>query len=197
MVLNFKFEGQLTVYNYKNGPCYRCIFPKPPPPEAVSNCSDNGVAGAVPGVIGTLQALEAIKIILNVDGVLSGRLLIFDGINGQFRTVRLREKRTNCDACADAPTLTKLIDYEQFCQMRATDKDLKISLLHENERISAADYGKIVKSGVQHTLVDVRTANEFAMCSIPSAVNIPMNVLFDEKQTAEISAKIGQNPSKI
>lgn len=164
----------MTVYNYRNGPCYRCIFPKPPPPETVTNCGDGGVIGAITGCIGTLQALETIKILLELGGVLSSRLLIFDGSETNFRTVKLRPRRPNCDICSEAPTLTKLIDYEQFCGMKASDKETKLNVLEKCDRITVCQLDEILTQQKDHILVDVRTSNEFEICHIHSSVNIPL-----------------------
>jgi adenylyltransferase/sulfurtransferase len=117
-----QMEGQLTVYHYKNGPCYRCLFPTPPPPHTVTNCGDGGVLGAVAGVVGVLQALETVKILTEMDGVLSGRLLLFDGSGTNFRNVKLRQRVAECAVCGDNPTITTPIDYEQFCGSKAHDK---------------------------------------------------------------------------
>lgn len=181
-------EGQLTIYNYLNGPCYRCIFPIPPPPETVTNCGDGGVIGAIPGVIGTLQALEAIKIILDVDGVLSGRLLLFDGSRATFRIVRLRGKRENCDVCSDKPIITHLIDYEQFCCMQASDKDFKLLLLNENERVTPYEY--CIAQKEPHILIDVRSQNEFEICSLPDSINVPIKDVLDDKINLRVSPNL-------
>ncbi|KAJ3290972.1 Molybdenum cofactor synthesis protein 3 [Borealophlyctis nickersoniae] len=117
-----RMDGQLTVYNHQGGPCYRCIFPKPPPPETVTNCSDGGVLGVVPGIIGCMQALEVIKIASGIGTSYSQKMLVFDAVLGSFRTVKLRGRNVNCAVCGDAPTITELIDYVQFCGAAATDK---------------------------------------------------------------------------
>lgn len=176
-----KFEGQLTVYNYKDGPCYRCIFPTPPPPDTVTNCGDGGVIGPVPGVIGTLQALETIKIILEHDGVLNGRLLLYDGIQAIFRTVKLRGKRANCDVCSEKPIITRLIDYEIFCGMRATDNNIPLTILESDERISVFDYNQLLLKNSSHVLIDVRSSIEYEMCHLNSSINIPIKSILDMK----------------
>uniref|UniRef100_A0A2A4K967 Ubiquitin activating enzyme 4 n=1 Tax=Heliothis virescens TaxID=7102 RepID=A0A2A4K967_HELVI len=131
-----KMEGQLTIYGYRSdthapqkgttyrGPCYRCVFPSPPSPDAVGSCSTHGVAGPVPGVIGTLQAMEAIKCILDVPPrqLLVERMLIFDAEDMTARTVRLRKRNPMCAACSDTPTVTQLVDYEAYCMAPANDK---------------------------------------------------------------------------
>ncbi|KAH0540430.1 adenylyltransferase and sulfurtransferase MOCS3 [Cotesia glomerata] len=167
-----KLEGQLTVYNY-NGPCYRCVFPKPPPPETVTNCGDGGVLGAAVGTIGVLQAFEALKIILKIPGVLSGRLMLFDGLEMIFRTVKLRGKSSSCAICGDNPSIDKLIDYEQFCNSRANDKNPNLSLLNNYERITVEEYRDIKNLSKPHLLIDVRSYEEFQICHLDNATNIP------------------------
>ncbi|XP_015112130.1 adenylyltransferase and sulfurtransferase MOCS3 [Diachasma alloeum] len=166
-----KFEGQLTVYNHQ-GPCYRCIFPKPPPPETVTNCGDGGVLGAAVGTIGVLQALEAIKIILDMPGVLSGRMLLFDGQQSTFRNIRLRSRDPNCLVCGEDPQITELLDYEQFCGSKANDKNPNLKLLKNDERITVKEY-ETVKNVHSHLLIDVRSREEFEICSLEGSVNIP------------------------
>ncbi|KAJ6638409.1 Adenylyltransferase and sulfurtransferase MOCS3, partial [Pseudolycoriella hygida] len=188
-----QFEGQLTVYNHDSGPCYRCLFPTPPPPETVTNCGDGGVIGAVPGVIGTLQALEAIKIILSLEGHLSGRLLLFDGIQASFRNVKLRGKQQSCSVCSDMATITKLIDYEQFCGMKASDKDTKLNVLCEDDRITVSQYDSIVKEKINHILVDVRSSLEFDICKMPSAINIPIKDILNDITFSGIMSNLKSN----
>ncbi|XP_052869611.1 adenylyltransferase and sulfurtransferase MOCS3 [Anopheles cruzii] len=187
-----QLEGQLTVYNHRNGPCYRCLYPIPPPPEAVTNCGDGGVLGVITGVIGALQALETIKIILSNAGVLSGRLLLFDGQQSVFRNLKLRSKKPDCAVCSTTPTLTKLIDYEQFCGMRATDKDTALTLLEPQERITVREYhDNWLTTGRQHLLIDVRGANQYEMCQLPGTpINIPIEDILHDRRTDEIIAQV-------
>lgn len=177
-----QLEGQLTVYNYRNGPCYRCLFSKPPPPETVTNCGDGGVIGAVTGTIGTLQALEAIKIILHMEDTLSGRLLLFDAARTTFRNVRLRGKQENCAVCSEFPTITTLIDYEQFCGMKASDKDTKLSILAADHRITVQDLQQIRENKLKHLLIDVRTENEFEICRLEDADNYPIKIFTGQNE---------------
>ncbi|XP_063392025.1 adenylyltransferase and sulfurtransferase MOCS3 [Cydia fagiglandana] len=155
-----KMEGQLTIYGYRapkdpnekeayQGPCYRCLFPSPPPPETVGSCSANGVAGPVPGLIGVLQALEAIKLIVGYphNKLLVERMLIFDGDDCTFRNVKLRPRNAECAACSASPTITRLIDYEAYCKAKASDKkkaDAKIKSQRRKEekekRMSGQSY---------------------------------------------------------
>ncbi|ORX46302.1 hypothetical protein DM01DRAFT_330557 [Hesseltinella vesiculosa] len=179
-----RYDGQLAVYNYQGGPCYRCLHPVPPPPETVGRCSDNGVLGAVPGVIGILQALEAIKVIT---GLHSGEpsFLIFSALSiPMFRTMKLRNKKSNCPACGDNPTITHLIDYVEFCGSEATDKGISQSLLAMDERVSVKEYHSFVNSGQPHLLVDVRPSLQIDICSLPHSVNIPIDEL--DKRVPEI-----------
>ncbi len=110
----FQFEGQVTVFKADEGPCYRCLFPTPPPPGEVPSCAEGGVLGVLPGIIGSLQAMETIKLILGIGEPLIGRLLLYDALAGQFHQVRLR-KNSKCPVCGESPTITELIDYEEFC----------------------------------------------------------------------------------
>lgn len=119
----FMFEGQVTVYDAKHGPCYRCLFPTPPPPGEVPSCQEAGVLGVLPGIIGSIQAVEAIKLILGKGDPLIGRLLLFDALPMEFRELKV-EKSPNCPVCSEHPTITELIDYEQFCGVPFPEKDL-------------------------------------------------------------------------
>ena len=110
----FRFEGQASVFATKDGPCYRCMFPEPPPPGLVPSCAEGGVLGILPGVVGTLQATEAIKLILGAGESLVGRFLLFDALKMRFRELKVR-KDPDCPVCGEHPTVTELIDYEQFC----------------------------------------------------------------------------------
>jgi adenylyltransferase and sulfurtransferase len=170
-----RFEGQLTVYNYKNSPCYRCVFPTPPPPATVTNCSDGGVFGPVVGVIGSMQAMEVLKIVAGIGEPYAGRLMVYDSLEGAVRVVRLRGKKGDCSVCGETPTITHLIDYEEFCGSSATDKARGVNILSKSERISAADYADFVNHKEPHFLVDVRTPVELEICKLPSTThNVPM-----------------------
>lgn len=177
-----QLEGQLTVYNYLDGPCYRCLFPTPPLPSTVTNCGDGGVIGAITGVIGALQALEAIKIILSLPNCLNGRLLIFDGSSTNFRSIKLRKKRDDCAVCSENPAITRLIDYEQFCSMKASDKDNSLNILPEDKRIDVKDYKKIVEQNLNHMLLDVRGVHEFEICKLNNSINVPIKKFTNEKE---------------
>ena len=110
----FRFEGQATVFAYPGGPCYRCLYPEPPPPGLVPSCAEGGVLGILPGIIGLIQATEAVKLILGVGEPLVGRLVLYDALAMRFRELKLR-RNPECPVCGDHPTITKLIDYQEFC----------------------------------------------------------------------------------
>lgn len=184
-----KMDGQLTVYNYGNGPCYRCLYPVPPPKESVTNCGDGGVLGAVTGTIGAMQALEAIKVIVGLGDVLAGRLLIFDGSTCLFRNIRIRNKRPNCHVCSAQPLITQLIDYEMFCGMQATDKDASVHLLPKQERLEVEEYHEKLQTE-PHLLIDVRPPAEFEICQLPEAVNVPLAEILDDSYIKRFGSQL-------
>ena len=152
------------------------MFPTPPPPETVTNCSDGGVLGVVPGVIGVLEALEAIKVVTDVGQVLSGRMLLFDGLLGTFRVIKLRPRQEI--------TVEKLIDYVQFCGAGAHDKDEPLRLLEKHDRISAAELKERMSADKKRDflLIDVRTKPEMDICALPGSVNLPIGDLDKEEK---------------
>ncbi|XP_043932101.1 adenylyltransferase and sulfurtransferase MOCS3 isoform X2 [Protopterus annectens] len=162
-----RMEGQLTVYNYCGGPCYRCLYPKPPPPETVTNCADGGVLGVVPGIMGCLQALEVLKIASGMGSLLRQQMLIFDALETRFHKIKLRPKQPRCEVCGECPSVKELVDYELFCGSTATDKE----------------YKRILDDGLPHVLVDVRPPVEVDICSLPQSVFIPLSHL--EKRSTE------------
>ena len=167
----YRFEGQLTVYDASRGPCYRCLFPESPPPDAVPTCAEGGVLGVLPGLVGTLQALEAIKILLGTGEPLYGRLLLVDGLSAQFRELRIR-KDPECVLCGPAATQRTLIDYPAFCGVPAT------GAAGEGE-ITARALADALGSSDPPTLVDVRTPAEFELGHLPGAASIPVSELVD------------------
>ncbi|KAM5245809.1 adenylyltransferase and sulfurtransferase MOCS3 [Ctenodactylus gundi] len=185
-----RFEGQITVYHYDGGPCYRCVFPQPPPAETVTNCSDGGVLGVVTGVVGCLQALEVLKIAAGLGPSYSGSLLLFDALRGHFRTIQLRRRRPDCAACGERPTVTDLQDYEAFCGSSATDKCRSLQLLSPEERVSVTDYKRFLDSGTPHVLLDVRPQVEVNICRLPHALHIPLKHL--ERKDAESLKLLGE-----
>ncbi|XP_056623954.1 adenylyltransferase and sulfurtransferase MOCS3 [Triplophysa dalaica] len=178
-----RMEGQLTVYNYRGGPCYRCLYPSPPPPNTVTNCSDGGVLGVVPGIMGCLQALEVLKI---ASASFEKQLLMFDGQEGRFRSIRLRAKQAGCAVCGETPTVTQLQDYERFCGSAATDKCRRLNILTKEQRVSVQEYKEIVDSSTPHLLLDVRPKVEVDICCLKTSINIPLASL-EEKKSEQIS----------
>ncbi|XP_055028463.2 adenylyltransferase and sulfurtransferase MOCS3 [Misgurnus anguillicaudatus] len=189
-----RMEGQLTVYNYRGGPCYRCLYPSPPPPETVTNCSDGGVLGVVPGIMGCLQALEVLKIASGQGSSFEKQLLMFDGQDGRFRSIRLRAKQSECAVCGETPTVTQLQDYERFCGSAATDKCLRLNLLTKEQRVSVQEYKEILDSSTPHLLLDVRPKVEVDICHLPFSINIPLASLEEKKSEhiAQLKDKIGE-----
>ncbi|XP_039604036.1 adenylyltransferase and sulfurtransferase MOCS3 [Polypterus senegalus] len=172
-----RLEGQLTVYNYKGGPCYRCLYAKPPPPETVTSCSDGGVLGVVPGIMGCFQALEILKIASGKDSSYHQQMLLFDALEGRFRTIRLRPKQNGCVVCGEEPTVQSLVNYEQFCGSTATDKCRRLSLLTSDKRIAVQEYKRILDDKIPHLLLDVRPLVEFNICCLSFSINIPLSNL--------------------
>jgi sulfur-carrier protein adenylyltransferase/sulfurtransferase len=168
----FRFEGQATVFAYEDGPCYRCLYPEPPPPGLVPSCAEGGVLGILPGMIGIIQATEAVKIILGQGTTLKGRLLLYDALNMSFRELKLR-RDPNCPVCGDHPTVTKLIDYQEFCGMRPAPSS---STANEGV-IDPAEVKAKLDRGDDFVLLDVREPHEFQICRIPGSQLIPLGQL--------------------
>ncbi len=165
----FRFEGQASVFYAKEGPCYRCLYPEPPPPGLVPSCAEGGVLGVLPGIVGSIQALETIKLILGKGPTLIGRLLLFDALSLKFRELKLR-KNPDCPACGTHPTVTKLIDYEQFCGIRGEDHVVPTRV----PEITALEVKKMVDDRKPFVLIDVREPHEYQICRIPGSTLIPL-----------------------
>ncbi|XP_060736161.1 adenylyltransferase and sulfurtransferase MOCS3 [Tachysurus vachellii] len=176
-----RMEGQLTVYNYNHGPCYRCLYPVPPPPDTVTNCSDGGVLGVVVGVMGCLQALEVLKIASGQKSSFGQQLMMFDAQDGRFRCIKLRAKQASCVVCGDMPSVTELQDYESFCGSAATDKCRRLNLLSAEQRVSVQEYKSIVDCRTPHLLLDVRPKVEVDICHLLISINIPLASLEDQR----------------
>ncbi|XP_076604054.1 adenylyltransferase and sulfurtransferase MOCS3 [Chaetodon auriga] len=176
-----RMEGQLTVYNYRGGPCYRCLYPVPPPPETVTNCSDGGVLGVVPGIMGCFQALEVLKIASGQGSSCGQQLVMFDAQDARFRSIKLRPKQAGCAVCGENPSISQLVDYEAFCGAAATDKCRKLNLLSRDQRITVQDYKSILDKAEPHLLLDVRPLVEVDICHLPFSLNIPLSSLEERK----------------
>ena len=168
----FRFEGQVTVFGMPDGPCYRCLYPEPPPPGLVPSCAEGGVLGVLPGIIGSLQAMETIKLILGRGDSLVGRLLLFDALALKFRELKLR-KNANCPMCSGNRTIHKLIDYNEFCGMRGEEEpevDLHVPEMTPRELKARLDNGDDL------FILDVREPHEYQICNLKGHL-IPLGEL--------------------
>ena len=168
----FRFEGQVSVFYAKEGPCYRCLFPAPPPPGLVPSCADGGVLGVLPGTIGTLQATEAIKLIVGFGQPLIGRLLLYDAAEMTFDTIRLR-KDPNCPICGEHPTQTHLIDYEEFCGVPAHDHSAYVEGGTPVRAITVDEVKARLDAGDDLLILDVREPQEWRISLIDGTLRIP------------------------
>jgi molybdopterin/thiamine biosynthesis adenylyltransferase/rhodanese-related sulfurtransferase len=168
----FRFEGQATVFGYPGGPCYRCLYPEPPPPGLVPSCAEGGVLGILPGMIGIVQATEAVKLILGSGEPLVGRLLLYDALAMRFRELKLR-RNPECPACGDHPTITKLIDYQEFCGLGRGEE----AVVETAGDIEPTEVKQKIDRGDSFVLIDVREPHEHQICNIPHAKLIPLGEL--------------------
>jgi adenylyltransferase/sulfurtransferase len=174
----YRFDGQASVFWAEHGPCYRCLYPEPPPPGMVPSCAEGGVLGVLCASIGSIQVNEAIKVITGVGQTLLGRLMIYDALEMTYRQVKVR-KDPNCAVCSENPTVTELIDYEAFCgtisdEAAEAARDSTITVLQLKDMLDARDAGED-----DFVLIDVREPNEFEIVSIPGAVLIPKGEFLD------------------
>jgi adenylyltransferase/sulfurtransferase len=170
----FRFDGQASVFDARVGPCYRCLFPEPPPPGLIPSCADAGVLGILPGTIGTIQATEAIKLLLGIGSSLTGRLLLYNALDMSFEYVKLK-KNPNCKVCGPHPEVTALIDYNEFCGVPGIVHDE--GLAGTDWDISAPDLAERLKHGEPLQLIDVREPHELAISRIEGAQNVPLGEL--------------------
>ena len=172
-----RFEGQASVFYAEEGPCYRCLFPEPPPPGLVPSCAEGGVLGILPGIVGLLQANEVIKLILGKGETLIGRLLLFDALAMKFREVKLRKDK-DCPICGENPTIKELIDYEQFCGvMPDAEPDPADAALE----IGVEEVKAFIDKKRNFKLVDVREVSEYDICNIEGSILIPLGDIEERK----------------
>ncbi len=189
----FRFEGQASVFAAPGGPCYRCLYPEPPPPGLVPSCAEGGVLGILPGLLGTIQATEVIKLILGAGDPLIGRLLLVDALGMTFRTVRL-QRDPACPACGDRPTITELIDYEEFCGIGPAEG---VAVAEGIEEITVDEVAAALESGEDVTVLDVREPHEWQICHIEDAELLPLSELparvheLDSSRTYYVHCKTG------
>jgi adenylyltransferase/sulfurtransferase len=169
----FRFEGQASVFGLKDGPCYRCLYPEPPPAGLVPSCAEGGVLGILPGLVGIIQATEVVKLILGRGESLAGRLLLFDALGMNFRELKLR-KNSDCPLCGDHPTLTELIDYEQFCGMDEGQPQLS-----EQWEVSVEELKRELDQGSNLFILDVRNPEEYEISRLPNSQLIPLGDLLN------------------
>src|SRR6267143_1652462 len=168
----FRFEGQVTVFGMPDGPCYRCLYPEPPPPGLVPSCAEGGVLGVLPGIVGSIQAMETIKLILGRGDSLAGRLLLFDALAMKFRELKLR-KNSSCPMCGEHRTINKLIDYYEFCGVRGEEApapNVQVPEITPRELKSRLDRGDDL------FILDVREPHEFQICNLKGHL-IPLGEL--------------------
>jgi len=195
----FRFEGQASVFATKEGPCYRCLYPEPPPPGLVPSCAEGGVLGVLPGIIGCIQANETIKLIIGAGEPLIGRFLIFDALRMKFRELKLR-KDPDCPVCGTHPTVTKLIDYEQFCGVQSSTQEAPMS--GSTTEISAVDLKKRLDRGDALKIVDVREPHEYEISRIAGSTLIPLGdipkryVELDPSDEIVVHCKVGGRSAK-
>ncbi len=158
----FRFEGQVTVFGYPGGPCYRCLYPEPPPPGLVPSCAEGGVLGVLPGIVGSIQAAETLKLIIGKGKPLVGRLLLFDALAMRFRELKLR-KNPECPVCGEHPTVTKLIDYAEFCGIRGEEAPAPQTTVPE---ISPRELKSRLDRGDDLFILDVREPHEYQICNL-------------------------------
>jgi len=195
----YRFDGQASVFYAKEGPCYRCLFPEPPPPGLVPSCAEGGVLGVLPGTIGTIQATETIKVILGIGDSLTGKLLLYNALDMSFDFVKLR-KNPNCKICGEQPEITELIDYELFCGMPANDHDEGSA--GEDWDITVGELDARLKVGEKIHLIDVREPHELQISRLHDAQSIPLGQLasrmseLDSAEEIVLFCKVGPRSTR-
>jgi sulfur-carrier protein adenylyltransferase/sulfurtransferase len=188
----FRFEGQASVFYAKEGPCYRCLYPEPPPPGLVPSCAEGGVLGILPGAIGTIQATETVKLILGIGEPLIGRLLLYDALGMRFREMKLR-KDPSCPICGENPSVTELIDYQEFCGIPQAQEQ---AAANEVPEITVQELKERLENGKEVTVLDVREPYEYEVANIGARL-IPLGELperlveLDKDETFAIHCRTG------
>jgi adenylyltransferase/sulfurtransferase len=192
----FRFEGQASVFATQAGPCYRCLYPEPPPPGMVPSCAEGGVLGVLPGLVGMIQATETVKLILGVGEPLIGRLLLVDALVMRFRELKLR-KNPDCPVCGEHPTITKLIDYDQFCGIGREDKATSATM----PEMTPEELKRRLDAGDDLFVLDVREPHEYQICNLGGHL-VPLNDLpmrvgeIDPNREIVVHCKMGGRSAK-
>lgn len=195
----FRFDGQASVFAPPQGPCYRCLYPEPPPPGEVPSCAEGGVLGILPGLVGCIQATEAVKLILGKGSPLIGRLLLYDALQMSFQEFRIR-RNPRCPMCGDQPTIKALIDYEQFCGMRG--QEAPAAAASPYGEITAEELNRLLHQGTKVFILDVRNPEEYQICKIAGSKLLPLPELpqrhgeLDKNQEMVIHCKSGMRSAK-
>ncbi len=193
----FRFEGQASVFWAERGPCYRCLYPEPPPPGLVPSCAEGGVLGVLPGIIGAIQATETIKIILGAPDIMVNRLLLFDAWRMRFRELKLR-KDPDCPVCGDHPAIKELIDYEEFCGITQQPQTTQTTM----EEITATELKQRLDQGDDIQIIDVREPHEYEIGQIPNSKLIPLGQVLnrmneiDPNRETVVHCKMGGRSAK-
>ncbi|MGB6980263.1 MAG: molybdopterin-synthase adenylyltransferase MoeB [Candidatus Acidiferrales bacterium] len=177
----FRFEGQITIFGYPDGPCYRCLYPEPPPPGLVPSCAEGGVLGVLPGIVGTIQAAETLKLIIGKGEPLVGRLLLFDALAMRFRELKIR-RNPECPVCGNHRTITKLIDYAEFCGIRGEEAPAPVTSVPD---ITPRELKARLNRGDDLFILDVREPHEYQICNIGGRL-IPLGEL--SRRAAELDS---------
>ena len=170
----YRFDGQASIFDARVGPCYRCLFPEPPPPGLVPSCSDAGILGVLPGTVGTIQATETVKLLLGLGSSLIGKLLLYNALDMSFEYVKLK-KNPNCKVCGVNPAVTELIDYAAFCGVPALGREEGLSGIDRD--IAVKELAVLIQQGENIRLIDVREPHELVISSLPGAQLIPLGQL--------------------
>jgi molybdopterin/thiamine biosynthesis adenylyltransferase/rhodanese-related sulfurtransferase len=186
----FRFEGQVSVFAAENGPCYRCLFREPPPPGLVPSCAEGGVLGVLPGIVGSLQALEVLKLVLGVGEPLIGRLQLFDGLKFRWRELRIR-KNPACPVCGDQPSIHSLIDYEEFCGVKQAQAD-EARTYKSIRHITARELQERLRHGDAITIIDVREPHEWDIVNLSQygARLVPLGELPDRLADINVTGDV-------
>ena len=193
----YRFDGQVSVFNHEDGPCYRCLYPSPPPPGLVPSCAEGGVLGVLPGIIGCLQANEAIKIILGIGNLMKGRFMLFDALEMEFTELKVK-KDSNCVVCGENPSVTELIDYQQFCGIPNVEEKKE-----DFDEITVSELKNILDKKEHSVVIDVRESFELDIAQIGGTIHIPMQEIqnhlseFNADDEIIVHCKSGGRSAKI